>query len=71
MQSVHLPLPLVQWTVSFLTDHQAAVCLDNHMSRMAPVENGIPQGSPILPALSILYFSEELALFEAQSDLGV
>jgi retron-type reverse transcriptase len=50
----HLPLPMIKWVKSFLSERQAAICLDGVLSPSEPVENGIPQGSPISPALSII-----------------
>lgn len=44
-----IPLPIVRWAASFLTNCEAAICLDSVRGEMEPVENGIPQGSPISP----------------------
>lgn len=61
-----IPLPLVKWVSSFLSDRKAAVCLDGRRGEMKPVKNGIPQGSPVSLILSIVYGSEILELMEAR-----
>lgn len=53
-----IPLPMVRWVASFLSDRQAAVCIDGMRGKMAPVENGIPQGSPVSPILAAFYSAE-------------
>jgi hypothetical protein len=59
-----IPLPLVRWVQSFLSEREAAVCLDGRRGKMKPVENGILQGSPVSPILSILYAAELLEIFD-------
>jgi len=61
-----IPLPKVKWVNSFLSNREAAICLDGRISDSRPVENGIPQGSPISPALSILYASPVYEEFQAR-----
>jgi retron-type reverse transcriptase len=48
----NLPLEYVKWTASFLSDREAAICIDGRCGVMQPVENGIPQGSPVSPILA-------------------
>ena len=59
-----IPLQIVKWVNSFLTDRQAAVCLDGVRGEMKEVENGIPQGSPVSPVVAAFYTSELLEMFE-------
>ena len=61
-----IPLPMVKWVNSFLSNREAAICLDGRTSDSRPVENGIPQGSPISPALSILYASPVYEEFQSR-----
>ena len=61
-----IPLPMVKWVNSFLSNREAAICLDGRTSDSRPVENGIPQGSPISPALLILYASPVYEEFQAR-----
>ncbi|KAF7373478.1 Reverse transcriptase from mobile element jockey protein [Mycena sanguinolenta] len=60
-----IPLQYVKWTAAFLSDRQAAVCIDGRRGPMKKVENGIPQGSPVSPILSSFYSSELLEAFES------
>jgi ribonuclease HI len=54
----HIPLEYVKWTASFLSNREAAICIDGRCSEMLPVENGIPQGSPVSPILASFYSAE-------------
>ncbi len=63
MREKHLPLPMIRWTASFLQERSTTICLDGKLSDMKPIENGIPQGSPISPALSSLYTAPLLQSF--------
>ncbi|KAI0924117.1 hypothetical protein AcV5_010539 [Taiwanofungus camphoratus] len=68
MREKGIPIQLVRWTASFLTDRQAAICLDGIRGKMKPVENGIPQGSPVSPILSIIYAAEILEIFQKKAE---
>ncbi|KAI0949613.1 hypothetical protein AcW1_010370 [Taiwanofungus camphoratus] len=68
MREKGIPIQLVHWTASFLTDRQAAICLDGIRGEMKPVENGIPQGSPVSPILSIIYAAEILEIFQKKAE---
>ena len=58
-----IPLQIIKWVKSFLTDRQAAMCLDGKRGEMKRVENGIPQGSPVSPILATFYSAELLEIF--------
>ena len=66
MRRKRVPLPMVKWVDSFLSNREAAICLDGRTSDSQPVKNGIPQGSPISPALSILYASPVCEEFQTR-----
>lgn len=50
-----VPLPMVKWVNSFLSDRQTAMCLDGRQGDLQPTVTGLPQGSPVLPPLSSVY----------------
>lgn len=56
----------MQWVVSFLQDRQASVCLDGRTSDSAPVENGVPQGSPVSGILSAFYSTGLIEFMQAR-----
>lgn len=59
-----IPLAYVQWVASFLSDREAAICIDGKRGEMGHVENGVPQGSPISPILAAFYTAELLEEFQ-------
>ncbi|KAE8232390.1 hypothetical protein CF326_g2580 [Tilletia indica] len=61
------PLQLVRWVVSFLTNRQAELRLDDETTAMTPLSTGIPQGSPVSLILFIIFVGPLLKLFGPQS----
>jgi retron-type reverse transcriptase len=59
----HIPIEYVKWTKSFLTDREVVVCIDGKVGSKKPVQNGIPQGSPVSPILAAFYSAELIELF--------
>jgi hypothetical protein len=55
---------MVKWMASFLTERQAGICLDGHCTKIKPVLNGLPQGSPISGPASSLYMANILMLMQ-------
>src|SRR5258708_10606518 len=45
MRNLHVPLPLVQWTYSFLQNRKAMIRLDEKQDPLLPISTGVPQGS--------------------------
>jgi hypothetical protein len=60
MRQAHLPLPMIKWMKSFLSERQAAICLDGQCTNIKPVLNGLPQGSLISGPASSLYTADIL-----------
>lgn len=53
--------------MSFLTDRKAAIRLDGHIGSQEKVNIGVPQGSPVVPILFILFTAPFVqALFPMQ-----
>lgn len=44
-----IPLPLIRWVASFLTNRKAAIRLDGYTGIQEEVQIGVPQGSPVAP----------------------
>lgn len=63
LRSKGIPLQIVKWTASFLSNRVAAICIDGIRGELAAVQNGIPQGSPISPILAAYYTADLLDLF--------
>lgn len=63
MRKMRLPLPIVRWVESFLTNRQTIMCLDGQRDTLKLTETGTPQGSPvsgILAAIATASLTEEL-----------
>src|SRR5258705_230100 len=60
---------MVKWTSHFLTHRQTAVLLDGQLSPSAPINNGLPQGSPFSGPASILYTADLLSYMEHVASL--
>lgn len=52
LRTKNIPLPLVKWVESFLSERQTAICLDGIRDEMKPTRTGIPQGSCVSPILA-------------------
>jgi len=50
------------WVLSFLTDREATLCVDDRLSDFFPINVGVPQGSPVSPVLACLYAAEPLRI---------
>ena len=48
---------LVRWTASFLSERTAEMVIEGNVMERHPVEEGIPQGSPVSPILFAIYTS--------------
>ena len=59
----NLPIEYIKWTASFLSEREAAICIDGKCGPTKPVDNGIPQGSPVSPVLAAYYSAELLEKF--------
>ena len=46
---------LIRWVASFLTNRRALLVIDGHPGLEAPINSGLPQGSPVSPILFVLY----------------
>jgi ribonuclease HI len=52
LRKMGIPLRLVQWVRSFLSDRRTIMCVDGKRDEIKDIETGIPQGSCILPILA-------------------
>ena len=59
----NIPLPIIRWVASFLTDRKAAIRLDGHIGSQEKVCIGVPQGSPVAPILFTLFTAPLFKLF--------
>src|SRR5260370_29383871 len=46
MCTLHIPLPLVQWTYSFLQNRKATIRLDEKQDPLSPINTGVPCHAP-------------------------
>ena len=69
MREMHLPLPLIKWTASFLSDRLSSICLDGKRDTLRVTETGIPQGSCVSPVLAAI-FTAPMAAFIQEAVTG-
>jgi hypothetical protein len=62
MRNAKLPLPMVKWMNTFLSEHNTAIHLDGQRTAIKQILNGLPQGSPISGPASSLYTADLLQL---------
>ncbi len=55
LQQLRLPLSLIDWVKSFLSDRVLRLSFDNQTEQFIDIDTGIPQGSPISPILFLIY----------------
>ena len=58
---------VLQWFLSYLTDHTHYISLSNHCSAFAPVHSGVPQGSVLGPILLTMYIKPLYAIIDSHS----
>lgn len=58
-----MPLPLIRWVASFLTNRKAAIRLDGYIGIQEKVQIGALQGSPVAPILFMLFTASLFKLF--------
>ena len=50
--------PLLQWFTSYLDNREQRVVIDGKNPEWLPVTSGVPQGSPLVPALFVLFIND-------------
>lgn len=60
LERLGIPTTLRTWISNFLTDVSARFKVDGFLSEAFDLDNGIPQGSPLSPILSILFTADLL-----------
>lgn len=54
-QMLRLPLSLIAWVASFLSQRLLRLAFDGQIQEFAPNKSGVPQGSPVSPMLFLIY----------------
>jgi hypothetical protein len=68
MRKRGLPLEIISWTASYLTDRKTKIQLYEGMSKEFDIPTGIPQGSP-LSLILYLFYNADLLEIARGSDL--
>ena len=50
-----MPTYLTKWMQSFTSNRTLSFCFDNNSDTPQPFNSGLPQGSPTLPVLFLIY----------------
>jgi hypothetical protein len=57
MRKMKLHPNVIRWVDSFLSEQLASLSFDKHTEPMTPIRTGIPEGSPVLPIIFLLYLT--------------
>ncbi len=58
LKALRLPISLIAWIASFLSDRTLRLAFDGQIEAFSAIETGIPQGSPISPILFLIYIRD-------------
>jgi hypothetical protein len=58
LKALLLPIPLIAWIASFLSDRTLRLAFDGQTEAFSAIKTGIPQGSPISPILFLIYIRD-------------
>ena len=64
------PAHLCSWATSFLTKREIRIRLDGKFDKPRPISCGVPQGSPVLPILFMLYIAPIFKIEGLQKSFG-
>lgn len=62
---------IVRWTESFLSGRSTTLKLQEYTAPSAPIQTGIPQGSPVSPILYLFYNTDLIEAYKTQETEGV
>ena len=63
----HINQTLVRWIDSFLIDRSSILKLQEYTAPSAPIQTGIPQGSPLSPILYLFYNTKLIKVYKTEN----
>ena len=63
----HINQTLVRWIDSFLIDRSSILKLQEYTAPSAPIQPGIPQGSPLSPILYLFYNTKLIKVYKTEN----
>jgi hypothetical protein len=70
LEQRRMPTYLRNWTRAFNEDHRLSFALDSRIEETEPFRCGLPQGSPVLPILFLIYANAALENKDKAGDVA-
>jgi hypothetical protein len=64
-----LPTELIKWFISFISDRTIRFAFDDEISAMIGVNDSIPQGSPVLPIMFLIFIQHVIGALEHRNEI--
>jgi hypothetical protein len=62
---------LIKWFISFMSDRTIRFAFDDEISAMIGINDGIPQGSPVLPIMFLIFIQYVIGALEHRNEIVI
>jgi hypothetical protein len=64
-----LPTELIKWFINFMSDRTIRFAFNGKISAIIEVNDGIPQGSPVLPIMFLIFIQHVIGALEHRNEI--